>query len=313
MLMKPTGMIDLHCDTLIYDPRPADGLAAAEPQLSLKKMPKGTKWAQFFAVFIKDHLRGQPAEDWFDTYADYFDAEMKRWADLVAPCRSFADVGRAFDSGKFAAVLTVEGAAALGGRFERVQHLYDRGVRAMTLTWNGANEVCSGHDTDIGITEFGRRVIPEMERLGMIVDTSHLNDRGFAELCEIAEKPFIASHSNLRSICGHKRNLPETHFKEFVRINGLVGLNYYQLFVRDDGCFESFEDLFRHVYRMLELGGEDVICLGSDYDGADIPDILNSVEKSLAVYEAFIKLGLSEAIADKIMFGNAYQFFSRNL
>ncbi len=312
-LMKPIGMIDLHCDTLIKNPTPKEGLGYNGAHLSLTKMPVGTRWAQFFAIFIRDHLRGPEAEAWFDNYADYFDAEMQRYSHLVRPCRSFADIEAAFEEGKFAAVLTVEGGAALGGRFEQLAHLYDRGVRSMTLTWNGPNELCSGHNTDEGLSDLGRRVITEMERIGMIIDTSHLNDRGFDELCELAERPFIASHSNLRSICNHKRNLTEEHFKEFVRRGGLVGLNYYKPFVVEDSNFNTFEDLFRHVYRMLELGGEKVICLGSDYDGADIPPILDSVEKSLLIKENFVKLGLSEEVADDIMFGNAYNFFSRHL
>ncbi len=311
--MAATGMIDLHCDTLIFKHKEERSLISLESNISLLKMPPKTKWAQFFAVFILDHLRGQGAKEFFETNCDYFYREMERSKNLVSPCRSFSEIENAFNEGKFAAILTVEGGAVLAGELERVAYLAQKGVKALTLTWNGPNEVCSGHDTDGGITEFGRQAIPELERHGILVDTSHINDRGFEELCLITKKPFIASHSNSRSICKHRRNLTDEHFSEFVRRGGLVGLNYCVNFIKDGGNVTSMDDLYRHIEHFLSLGGEDVLCLGSDYDGAPLPACLDSVEKSLTIYDYLISKGLTHQQADKILFQNAHNFFQKYL
>jgi membrane dipeptidase len=311
--MAATGMIDLHCDTLIFEHKGERSLASLESHVSLSKLPHGTKWAQFFAIFIRDHLRGQQAKDYFESYCDYFYKEMERHQTVVEPCRSFQEVKKAFAGHKFAAILTVEGGAVLAGETERAAYIAKKGVKALTITWNGPNEICSGHDTKEGITPFGREVIPELERHGIIIDTSHLNDRGFEDLCTIARKPFIASHSNSRAICAHPRNLPDEHFKEIARRGGLVGLNYYVNFIKDDGQVTGLDDLFRHVEHFLKLGGENTICLGSDYDGATIHHSLDSVEKSLGLYDYFCARGLGHELADKILFRNAWNYFSQYL
>ena len=124
--------------------------------------------------------------------------------------------------GKCALILSAESGACLGGRLERVEELYEAGVRFLGLVWNGENELGSGHSNEKrGLTEFGRQVIRRMEQLSMIVDVSHLNDRGFDQVCEVGERPFIATHSNLRSVAGHMRNLTEDQFQEIVRRGGL--------------------------------------------------------------------------------------------
>lgn len=312
--MKPTGMIDLHCDTLTVPYEGPRSLTDANTNITLGKMPRGCRWAQLFAIFILDNLRGQAAKDYFEEYYRYFEREMALHSDLVTPCRTFGEVEAAFAAGKFAAILAVEGGAVLAGEPERVAYLAQKGVKALTLTWNGPNEVCSGHaDESQGFTEFGRWVVPELERQGILVDTSHLNDKGFEELMGMVKRPFIASHSNSRAICSHPRNLPDAHFKEFVRCKGLVGLNYCINFIRDDANVKSFDDLYRHIEHFLELGGEDVIALGSDFDGAPLPPFLNSVENSLELYDYLRGRGLTHEQADKILFKNAYEFFRRNL
>ena len=155
--------------------------------------------------------------------------------------------------------------------------------------------------------------IAEMERQNIIVDVSHLNDEGFADLCKIASKPFIATHSNSRAICGHSRNLTDAQFCEIRDRGGIVGLNYYRNFIVDGGETTSISDLLKHVHHFLELGGENTIALGSDFDGADIPGYLDSVEKVDNLYDALLADGLGKELAEKILFGNAYNFIRNNL
>ncbi len=184
----------------------------------------------------------------------------------------------------------------------------------MTLTWNGPNELASGNvDPQMGFTDFGREAVKEMERQNIIVDVSHLNDKGMEELMGgLATKPIIATHSNLRSICSHKRNLTEEMFRYIVEHKGLCGLNLLHNFVSDEPKKDSKAELFRHVYRMLELGGEDVIACGSDFDGG-----IESQMDNPALFASFgdymVENGINRRIADKIMFGNALHFFEENI
>ena len=219
----------------------------------------------------------------------------------------------AFAAGKTAAFLTVENGSALAGNLARVQVLRDAGVRAMTLVWNGENEIGSGNTTDHGLSQFGREVIPEMERCGILADVSHLNDAGFADLLGIAAKPFVATHSNARAVCSHKRNLTDDMIREMVRRGCLIGLNYYVRFIRDDGEVKSLDDLMFHVEHFLELGAEKNLALGSDFDGSVLPDCLNTPAKAAGLYEYFLNRGLSQEQAEGIMFRNAQRFFKEQI
>ena len=310
-------MFDLHCDTLTRDAYPARGRTPDrgtldDPvfHLALSKMPAGTAWVQCFAIFVPDSLRGQDAADFFDRHAASFQRQMEQNRDRVLACRTGADLSGALEAGKFAAILTVEGGAVLAGRLERVQAIHDAGVRMLTLTWNGPNELGSGHDTPGGLTAFGREALAEMERLGVVADVSHLNDRGFEDLLAAAKKPFVASHSNARSVCGHRRNLPDEFIREMAVRGGLIGLNYAQSFLSEDRRGDR-EDLLRHVRRFLELGAGECLALGSDYDGTDIHPDLDAPEKIPELYEFLTGRGVPAETAKGILFGNAWRFFQK--
>ncbi|MCI9445417.1 MAG: dipeptidase [Oscillospiraceae bacterium] len=313
--MQP--LFDLHCDTLTrnsYPPHEGADNTLDNPafQLSLSKVPAGTKWVQCFAIFVPDNLRGEDAVAFFDRYAASFHRQAEDRADRFAACRTPQDLEAALSAGKFAGILTVEGGAVLAGRLERVGTIHDAGVRMMTLTWNGPNEMASGHDTPNGFTSFGREAVAEMERLGVLVDVSHLNDRGFEELLGFAKKPFAASHSNARAVCGHRRNLPDEFIKEMVRRGGLIGLNYCNAFLSGDER-GNLDDLRRHVDRFLELGAEKCLALGSDYDGAGMHEDLDSVEKSLGIGAYLTAHGIPAGTAEDICFNNAWRFFQTHM
>ena len=315
--MFPTGIIDLHCDTLTRDmwasqPPACGPLVNPAYHIALGKMPRNLRWVQCFAIFVPDNYRGQDAIDFFDRYRAVFDRQMVAHGDKVSPCRSFSDMEQALEAGKFAAVLTVEGGAALAGQPERAQVLRDAGVRMLTLTWNGPNELGSGHDSSAGLTACGREAVAELERCGVLVDVSHLNDRGFEDLLSVAKKPFVASHSNARSVCGHRRNLPDAFIREIADRGGLIGLNYSKDFLSDSGR-GNLDDLYRHVERFLELGAENCLALGSDADGADLPSGLDCPEQFAGLYRCLLDRGLSPAQAEGILWGNALSFFQRNL
>lgn len=315
--MKSKYLIDLHCDTLTdwkyTTTGNPDTLDDPKRVLSLTSIPEDVNWAQFYAVFIPDEERGQAAIDYFDFNRQSFDRQMKQFSDRVAPCRSYADMESAWAVGKTAAFLTVENGSVLAGDISRVKTIADAGVRAVTLVWNGENEIGSGHTTDHGLSDFGKLAIPELERHGILVDVSHLNDPGFADLLEVAQKPFVATHSNARAIASHKRNLTDDMIREMVRRDCLIGLNYFVAFLRDDRDVQSLDDLYRHTDHFFQLGGVKNLALGSDFDGALLPECLSTPSKAAGIYEYFLSRGISEGDVQGVMYGNAQAFFKKNL
>ena len=295
MTLKPTtkSIIDLHCDTLSkLHKHGVEGWR--DLQFSPEKLPPGFRLRQLMAAYVPDSLRGERAEEHFLRLAKLFHAE-------VTP---------ALKSTPITAALSIEGGAALNSKLENIGRVRDMGVRLITLTWNAENELGGGAGTDIGLKAFGREAVAEMERLGIAVDASHLSDKAFRDLCETARKPFLASHSNSRAICDNRRNLTDAMFAEIARRGGIVGINFHRSFIREDGENGDITDLLKHVHHFLELGGEDTLALGSDFDGCDTPDHLSDIGRLPWLAESLEKSGIPAATVDKIMFQNASRYFS---
>jgi len=313
--MVPYALIDLHCDTLTAcgtsDIR-ANTLDDPTADLSLSNLPCNVHWAQCYAIFIPDELTVNGAERYYQAHQASFVRQTEQFSSRVVPCRTAEEIESAWSGKKTAAILTVENGSALGGKLERVDTLAQDGVKMMTLTWNGINEIGSGHLSDQGLSPFGRVVIPQMEEQGILVDVSHLNDTGFRDVLNLAKKPFVASHSNARAVCSHRRNLTDDQIREMVERRCLIGLNYYDRFLRDGGN-ASFQDLLRHTEHFLTLGAEDCLALGSDFDGATLPPWLDSPRKAAELYARFLAQGFSPNLCDKLFFKNALAFFRANM
>lgn len=322
-------VLDLHCDTLdrlcleqvaprtIWSDHDAEiplarrsSLASNCCHIDLERASEFA-WCQCFAVFIPDEFRGDEAWRVFGHVADWFSAQLAEHASLIERVDAFADVPDILARGKVAAVLTVEGAAFLDESVERVGLAANAGVKMMGLVWNGPNALASGHDGEGGLTALGRDAVAAMERHRMVVDVSHINDEGFRDVSNVATRPFVASHSNLRSVCGHRRNLDEAQFRFMCESGCLVGLNYCRDFLTESGGDPTRDEVLRMVDRMLELGGERTLALGSDYDGCDVPSWLDGCQATPNLYELLASQFGAE-IADRIFFDNALDFFCRS-
>ena len=307
-------LFDLHCDTitrLFSGERLAPGdrsLRHSGAHLALDRM-SGVRWAQCFAIFVPDDLRGCDAVDYFEDCYQFFRDQMDENADLIVQTRTADEIEAALAAGKAAALLTVEGGAALGGDLSMAARLAACGVRMLTLTWNGANELAGGNAAGGGFTPFGGEAVGELERLGIVADVSHLSDRAFWELAGFARRPFVASHSNARAVCPHPRNLTDEQFRRIAQGGGLVGINYCVRFLTEAGD-PAFEDVAAHIDHFLDLGGEDTLALGSDFDGADLPSWLSAGEKVRDFYPK-VAARFGSARAEKLFFTNAIDFWRR--
>ncbi len=294
-------VFDLHCDTVGECSNRGLSLFENRLHLDLKRCNEIGDYTQVFAIWIPDELRGREAVEYFEKCADYYREEMKKNSTLLSPYGGKTSVK---------GILSVEGGSACGGTIEGLYHLYERGVRLITLTWNSENEICGGAFSDGGFTDFGKEFVKECGVLGITIDVSHLNRRSFKELCCFYEGPFIASHSNADIIdrdYAHKRNLSNWQIYEIKQRGGLIGLNYYTEFLESEEC-KGIDALKKQIDYFVSIGCENIIALGSDFDGCDIGAELSGVEKLKDVYYELQKT-YGTQLADAVFYKNARSYF----
>lgn len=323
--MPDIKVFDLHCDTIdalaFGDSGPFVGFASTEGDLVRNRLALGIDrmqtvgpWCQCYAIWVPDQLSELTPLQFYRRARDYFHTQMAAHGDDVVQVRDARALDEVLASGKTAAMLTVENGSPVGSDLGVIDEWAADGVKMVTLTWNGKNSIASGHDTTDGLSTFGRQVVRAMEDRRIVVDVSHLNDVGFWDLMKVVRRPFAASHSNLREVCGHKRNLTDDQFRAIRDMGGIVGLNYCTGFVRDNAWSAdevSFDDVAAHIERFLDLGGEDTIALGSDFDGCTPPAWLSTCEKLTPLYQRIV-LRFGESVAQRLFFENAHDFFVRN-
>ena len=172
-------------------------------------------------------------------------------------------------------LLAIEEGGAIDGSLEALRCLYELGVRAMTLTWSNRNDIADGVNEEKsggGLTVFGRQVVAEMNKLGMLVDVSHIAPAGFWDVIEASTKPIIATHSNVKALCPHPRNLDDAQIKAINENDGLIGITFAGQFLENDYNDACIESVYRHIDHMLNLmGNDDHIGFGSDFDGISHP------------------------------------------
>ena len=295
---------DLHCDTLSRCRHQKESLLHNDGAVSVERGLIFDQWVQAFAVFIGDDIRGAKAYREFLAQADVLKKALEE-SDSIA----------AYDPNQVKdricnAMLTVENGAALGGKLERIEEFAQMGVKVFSLVWNGENELAGGVHSEIGLTDFGRQAVKELEKNRIIIDVSHLNTLGFWDLCEVAERPFIATHSNCFEICPNRRNLDDLQIQEIIRRGGLIGINFFPVFVNGESD-TTFQELRAHIRRIIALGGEDNIAVGSDFDGAAMPSRLDRIDKIPDWHQNLIKHFDAEFV-EKITFRNAQRFFEQN-
>ena len=239
-------------------------------------------------------------------------AELLEKADQkIIWCRNAQDMEEAHKSGKAAAFLSLEDISTAGRYAEQI---YSLGFRFAMLTWNYENRYACGASSDQhrGLTEEGKELTKYLIDQGIILDISHLSDQGAEDLMTLTDAPIIASHSNVRSVCPHPRNLPEGLIRELIRRQGLIGINFFAPFVGEN---PQVEDLLRHMDVILSLGGEDVLALGGDLDGCDgvFPAGISGVETVPVLRERMEKAGFGAALIEKVFFENAENFIWRNV
>jgi membrane dipeptidase len=308
-------LIDLHCDTAWRIHKENSILSVNNFHISLEKVTKYENYAQIMAIFIPNKLSDEDGYYRFFENYGYLSAELAENKDKIIKITDGRALPEVWENKKNAAIISVEDARILAGNLARLDYLYERGVRFLTLMWSGETCIGGSHNTGTGLTEFGKKVTERCFELGIIPDVSHASEQTASDMIEIAQKtgkPLIASHSCAFSVFGHTRNLRDRHFEAIRDLGGIVGMSLCDIHLVPDGK-PGFDDVVKHIEHYLSLGGEDTLSLGCDLDGTDLPEGINDVTGLTKISDRLAQLGYQDDLIEKIFWKNAERFIVDNV
>lgn len=298
-------LFDCHCDTISRVIAEGGSLRKNVFHTDLERLHKFAPCAQVFAVCAETLDR--PVEK-ADAMLRRLSQEIEENSDIVMLCLNFHDIKKAAESGKVAIFISIEGCEQISS----LESAYQNGVRVLHPTWNFDNELCgAAAGSGKGLTEKGRAFVRKAQRMGFILDMSHISERGFWDTLEVCEKPVITGHSNAKALCNVPRNLTDEQFNALVLIGGGAGINLYPEFL---GLGKDINALIAHIEHFLSLGGERSVFLGCDFDGIDsTPTGLDGVQKLDKLYNELLNRNYPEALVRALFWDNLYDIMEKML
>lgn len=325
----------MHCDTIMKlcidrNKGIESNLRNNDFHISIEKMNKGDYLAQCFAMFVPFNVEN-PFETCIQMIDRYYE-EMDKNKDLILPAYSYDDIIKNKEKGKMSGILTIEEGGVTKCNLSYLRTFYRLGVRMITLTWNFVNGVgypnfirpndgsrpdFKNPNTKDGLTEYGISMIKEMNKLGIIIDVSHLSDAGFYDVLKYSTAPFVASHSNARSICNHCRNLTDDMIRKLSLRGGVMGINFAADFLNEveegKDNFSKIEYIVKHVKHIVKIGGIDCVGLGTDFDGIEKDLEIKDASFMPLLRNALLNEGFNEEEIDKIFYKNVLRVFKEVL
>lgn len=315
-----TKIVDLHCDTImaLYQEK-GKSLLENDLQIDLKKLNSGNYLAQVFAMFV--YLKAPNPFKTCNEMLDLFYSELEKNKNKLGLALTYNDIIKNEKNGLLNAILSIEEGGVIENNIDNIKHFYSRGIRMICLNWNFINGI--GHpnftmsdkpdfktpNTTLGLTDFGIEVVKKMDELGIIIDVSHLSDKGFWDVYNNTTKPFIASHSNARSVCNHVRNLSDEMIKALASRGGVIGLNFCTNFINENAEVTYVDDIVKHALHIIKVGGIDTLAIGTDFDGISRTTQIDNASEMGKLVCAFKAVGLSEEDIDKICYKNFLRVF----
>ena len=300
-------MIDLHCDTImqLLDHPDSGDLYRNTWKIDIEKLQKAHSKVQDFALFINLGKTNDPYGR-YEEMRNLCTTQIHLYGEHIQHVLSYQDVESVYESGKIGALMSIEEGGVLGGDLDKLEQAYQDGVRLITLTWNYPNGLGEPHcgEQHKKLTPKGIEFVEAMQDLGIIVDCSHLNDAGTEQLGDILDTPFVASHSNAREVTAHTRNLPDNLIKLIANKDGVIGLNFAQSFLGTSSV-SRIDDIVKHGLYLINKGGEDVVALGTDFDGIKPNTEIKDASEMYRLYDAFKEAGLSVEQCEKLFWKNA--------
>ena len=308
-----TPVFDLHCDTafalLDRDLIPKAELYQNDLHFDLVRAGEYPAYAQCFACFTSPLLHWDPVQV-FQQELNYIQQQIHQNHGQIALATNVRQINENTKSGKISAILTLEGPAGISYDPANLELLRNKGFAITTLGWNESNPLTGSHITGEGLSEQGRAYVREAQRLGMLVDVSHISDKGFFDILDITQSPIVATHSNSRYIQPVSRNLTDDMFHQICITGGLVGMNLYADFLGPGADLDSVCD---HIFHFLELDPDGShIALGGDLDGCDkLPSGVAGVQGYEKLADRLLERGLDLPMLKKIFWNNAFEVMER--
>ncbi|NLB87768.1 MAG: membrane dipeptidase [Syntrophomonadaceae bacterium] len=305
-----TKIIDLHCDTISIITEKDISLYSNNCHLDLVRSLEANILVQFFALFTMP-TDSKTAFANIMLQVEKFLSELELNQDYIYLVKKYIDID--LSSNKIGAILHLEGAEAIGTDIELLSLLYRLGLRSLGLTWNHRNLLADGIGEGIdagGLSKLGKKVIKEMLNLGIILDLSHISEKAYFEAFDYYDKPIMVTHSNVRKLCPHPRNLSDDQLKVLAQNGGVVGINQVSFFTSQNKA--SIDDLIDHIKYIADFIGINHVALGSDFDGAD-EIIMSGIEEYKIWDELLLSHGFSPEEIDMILYKNALNVIERVL
>ena len=310
-------IFDFHCDTALAllgeNMNQAGSLRKNNLHIDLERASALGGYAQCFACFTTPMM-----EEWnhispvviFEREIATIQREVDKNSDLISIVYSAQDIKENRDNGKMSAILTLEGTAGFGHDPALLEDLHTIGFLVTSLGWNEKNTLTGSHMTGGGLTDQGREYVKEAQRLGMLVDVSHISDEGFWDMVKITDAPIIATHSNSRSVCDNSRNLTDDMFRAICETGGVAGYNACAEFTGEKSTIDTICD---HIFHFLELDPSGKhIALGGDLDGVtNMPEGFEGIQSWPRVTQRLLDRGLDEKTIMDICWNNAMGVMER--
>jgi len=313
--------IDFHCDTATLILEQNQELKKNTLKIDIEKLQKGKALAQFFAMYI-DAQKVESSYDYCLKMLTTFKAELGKNRESISLCQSYDDLVKAQKEQKIAAFLTIEEGDALDGDLDKLRFFKKEGISAITLTWNYENALgypnFEWEHQHKGLKPKGIEVVEAMNELQMLIDVSHLSDRGFEDVLKHSKAPFIATHSNARAMTHHPRNLSDEMLKKLADVGGLTGINFFNNFLvngelKDKMEIAKIEDMLRHIKHIKNIAGVEVIGLGSDFDGIPNEVEIKDASQMSKLSDMLLKNDFSHDEVEKIFFKNGLRIIKEVL
>ena len=304
-------VFDLHCDTALAllgkELDQSGNLRKNSNMIDLERASTLAGYAQCFACFTTPAMT-----QWYQkSPITIFELELasilreiEKNKDLIRLAYTPDEIEKNQKSGIMSAILTIEGPAGFDFDPALLEDLYKIGFRITSLGWNESNPLAGSHITGEGLTDLGREYVKEAQRLGMLVDVSHISDKAFWDIMDITQAPVIASHSNSRAVCDVSRNLTDEMFRAICSTGGVAGFNLYSDFVGENANLDTAADHFLHFLELDPSGKH--LALGGDLDGCEeLPAGFEGVSDYPKLSEHLIERGISEDMVKDIFWNNA--------
>jgi len=304
-------IIDLHCDTIDRLYAEKTSLLTNDYHIDLGKLKASDYAGQWFALFIDTKCARRPLMELVKDMYDYFMKELALHKETIQFAANYEAYKRIKSMHKIAAFLSLEEGQIIEGNIDNIQKLSELGVTMMTLTWNYENDLGYPHSSDKGLTVFGKQVVEYLNDRPMLVDISHLSEAAVRDVYAIYKKPIIASHCNARTVCNHTRNLSDEMIKLIAHSGGVMGINFYSLFL-DGSQTSTINALLKHIAYIYKLGGEDLMAIGTDFDGMNCDLEVYNAGQMGKLIDALTRLYPSSFI-DKLTYKNAERVIKENL